>query len=204
VFVPLRFTYLTDARQLPQLAPAAARGKVALVVTSPPYGPSVHGQVRAEAGGVRKYDNRYSRDPVNLAYHGVDALLDGITRILDGTARLLKPGGVVVVTARPWRHRGELVDLPSAVIAAGRAAGLTPVERCVALLAGLDSGHLVPRPSFFQLDNTRKARARRRALAPDHPRGRADLPSQALSRRFARTQGCSGRTQGCSTAIGPC
>jgi modification methylase len=66
----------------------------------------------------------------------------------------------VVVTVRPWRHRGELVDLPDAVIAAGRAAGLVPVERCVALLAGLDGEHLVPRPSFFQLDNTRKARAR--------------------------------------------
>jgi modification methylase len=149
-----------DARQLPQLAPAPVRGKVALIVTSPPYGPSVHGQVRAEDDGVRKYDNRYSRDPVNLAHHGVDALLDGITRILSGSAKLLKPGGIVVITARPWRHRGELVDLPSAIIAAARTSGLTPIERCVALLAGLDSGHLVPRPSFFQLDNTRKARAR--------------------------------------------
>lgn len=41
----------------------------------------------------------------------------------------------MVVTARPWRHRGELVDLPSAIIAAARASGLTPIERCVALLA---------------------------------------------------------------------
>ena len=109
---------------------------------------------------MRKYNNRYSRDPVNLAHHGLDALLDGITRILAGCAALLRPGGIVVITARPWRHRGELIDLPSAVIAAGRAAGLTPVERCVALLAGLDGDHLVARPSFFQLDNTRKARAR--------------------------------------------
>ncbi|HEY1319649.1 MAG TPA: DNA methyltransferase [Streptosporangiaceae bacterium] len=149
-----------DARQLPGIAPASARGRVALVVTSPPYGPSVHGHVRAGTGGVRKFNNRYSRDPVNLAHHGLDALLDGITEILAGCAALLRPGGITVITARPWRHRGELVDLPSAVIAAGRAAGLTPVERCVALLAGLDGDHLVARPSFFQLDNTRKARAR--------------------------------------------
>jgi modification methylase len=149
-----------DARQLPGIAPAWARGRVALVVTSPPYGPSVHGHVRAGTGGVRKFNNRYSRDPVNLAHHGLDALLDGISKILVGCAALLRPGGIVVITARPWRHRGELVDLPSAVIAAGRAAGLTPVERCVALLAGLDGDHLVARPSFFQLDNTRKARAR--------------------------------------------
>jgi modification methylase len=66
----------------------------------------------------------------------------------------------VVVTARPWREHGELVDLPGAVIAAGTAAGLVPAERCVALLAGLRGQHLVPRPSFFQLDNVRKARAR--------------------------------------------
>jgi len=149
-----------DARQLPGIAPAWARGRVALVVTSPPYGPSVHGHVRAGAGGVRKFNNRYSRDPVNLAHHGLDAMLDGITRILTGCTALLRPRGIVVITARPWRHRGELVDLPSAVIAAGRAAGLTPVERCVALLAGLDGDHLIARPSFFQLDNTRKARAR--------------------------------------------
>src|SRR6266851_4803860 len=37
-----------DARQLPALLPAGMAGRAALVVTSPPYGPSVHGQVRAE------------------------------------------------------------------------------------------------------------------------------------------------------------
>ncbi len=149
-----------DARQLPQLVPARVRGQVTLVVTSPPYGPSIHGHVRAGQGGVAKFNNRYSRDPVNLAHHGLDALLDGITQILTGCAALLRPGGIVVVTARPWRHRGELTDLPSAVIAAGRAAGLVPIERCVALLAGLNGEHLIARPSFFQLDNVRKARAR--------------------------------------------
>jgi hypothetical protein len=149
-----------DARQLPQIAPASARGQVALVVTSPPYGPSIHGQVHATRQGVTKYDNRYSRDPVNLAHHGLDTLINGVTQILTGCAALLRPGGIVVVTARPWRQHGELVDLPSALIAAGRNAGLTPVERCVALLAGLRGEQLIPRPSFFQLDNTRKARAR--------------------------------------------
>ena len=65
-----------------------------------------------------------------------------------------------MVTARPWRQRGELVDLPGAVLAAGASAGLIPAERCVALLAGLRGQRLIPRPSFFQLDNVRKARAR--------------------------------------------
>jgi modification methylase len=149
-----------DARQLAHLTPARVRGQVALAVTSPPYGPSIHGHVRAGQGRVSKFNNRYSRDPVNLAHHGLDTLLEGITQILTGCAALLRPGGIAVITARPWRHHGELTDLPSAVVAAGRAAGLTPIERCVALLAGLSGEQLVARPSFFQLDNTRKARAR--------------------------------------------
>jgi modification methylase len=67
-----------------------------------------------------------------------------------------------VVTARPWRQHGELTDFPGAVVEAGRAAGLVPVERCVALLAGVRGGQLIARPSFFQLDAVRKARARGR------------------------------------------
>jgi tRNA G10 N-methylase Trm11 len=157
--------YHGDARQLTAVLPAHLAGQVALVITSPPYGSSVHGQVRAEQrrgqdGGVRKYDNHYSRDPANLAHHGLDDLLAGFTQILTGCAGLLRPGGIVVVTARPWRQRGELVDLPAAVIAAGERAGLIPAARHVALLAGLRDDRLIPRPSFFQLDNTRKARRR--------------------------------------------
>ena len=154
-----------DARQLPTLLPPGAAGTAALVVTSPPYGPSVHGQVTAErrhgrGGGVRKYDNRYGDDPANLASRGLDELLEGFTRILAGCRALLRPGGLAVVTARPWRQHGELVDLPSAVLAAGAEAGLIPAARYVALLAGLRDGQLIARPSFFQLDNLRKARRR--------------------------------------------
>ena len=154
-----------DARLLPGLLPPGTAGQAALVVTSPPYGPSVHGQVKAEQrrgaeGGVRKYDNRYGHDPANLACQGLDELLAGFTAILSGCAVLLRPGGLAVVTARPWRQHGELVDLPAAVIAAGARAGLVPVARCVALLAGLRSGRLIARPSFFQLDNLRRARAK--------------------------------------------
>ncbi len=152
-----------DARQLPALLPPGTAGRAALVVTSPPYGPGVHGQVKAEqrhgqAGGVRKYDNRYGQDPANLACQGLDELLAGFTAILAGCTVLLRPGGLAVVTARPWRQHGELVDLPAAVIAAGARAGLVPVARCVALLAGLRGGRLIARPSFFQLDNLRRAR----------------------------------------------
>ena len=64
-----------DARQLPALLPADTAGRAALVITSPPYGPSVHSQVKADrrhgqGGGVRKYDNQYGQDPANLASQG--------------------------------------------------------------------------------------------------------------------------------------
>jgi modification methylase len=152
-----------DARQLRNLLPPAAAGTAALILTSPPYGPSIHGQVRAEArsggGGVTKFDNTYGTDPANLASRRLDDLLAGFGEILTAARTLLRPGGTVVITTRPWRQRGELVDFPAAVLAAGTAAGLIPAERCVALLAGMHGGRLIARPSFFQLDNTRKARA---------------------------------------------
>ena len=151
-----------DATRLSALLPAALQGQVSLVVTSPPYGPTVHGSVRPEAGaGIHKSNSAYNdgTDKGNLAYRDLAGLTAGFTHILTGCAALLKPGGVVVVTARPWRKKGELVDLPSAVIAAGTAAGLVPVERAVALLAAVRDGRLVARPSFFQLSSVRKARA---------------------------------------------
>nr|WP_088979149.1 DNA methyltransferase [Micromonospora coxensis] len=149
-----------DATRLTSLLPAALAGQVTLVVTSPPYGPTVHGLVRPGADGVAKFDNAYNdgTDRGNLAYRDLTGLTDGFEQILTGCATLLRPGGTVVVTARPWRKHGQLVDLPSAVIAAGQRAGLIPTERCVALLAAVRDGHLVARPSFFQLQAVRKAR----------------------------------------------
>ena len=153
-----------DARQLDRLLPPGTAGQAALILTSPPYGPSIHGQVKAEAraggGKVAKWDNRYGTDPANLASRRLDDLLAGLTEILAASRALLKPGGLVVVTTRPFRQRGELVDFPGAVLAAGQAAGLIPAERCVALLAALHDSELIARPSFFQLKNLRAARAR--------------------------------------------
>ncbi|MBT2396664.1 TRM11 family methyltransferase [Streptomyces sp. ISL-100] len=151
-----------DARQLVSHIPAHFHGTVDLIVTSPPYGPSVHGQVRStrESGerGVTKRDYRYSTDRHNLAHVGLDALLEGFTDILTQCRHLLRPGGHAVITTRPWRERGELIDLPSAALAAAENAGLIPVERNIALLAGIRDGRLIPRPSFFQMKNVGDAR----------------------------------------------
>jgi hypothetical protein len=60
-----------DARKLLDLLGAELTGQVALVVTSPPYEPSVHGQVDARPGqGVVKYDHAYSAHRANLGWVG--------------------------------------------------------------------------------------------------------------------------------------
>ncbi|MBW4717341.1 TRM11 family SAM-dependent methyltransferase [Saccharothrix obliqua] len=149
-----------DARQLVTLLPAEYVGQVALVVTSPPYGPSTHGQVSATPAGVQKYHHLYGStlDRGNLANIGHHRLLAGFTRVLAALRTFLRPGGHVVITARPWREHAELIDLPSQVLACGHAAGLVAVERDVALLARAADTDLVARGSFFQRDFIRKQR----------------------------------------------
>lgn len=150
-----------DARQLAALLPPEYLGRAALVVTSPPYGPSTHGQVAVAPGqGVQKYHHRYGNtlDRGNLANIGHHRLLSGFTRILAGLVPYLRPGGHIAITIRPWREHAELIDLPSQILACGVHAGLIPVERCVALLARAAEHDLVPRGSFFQRDFIRKQR----------------------------------------------
>jgi hypothetical protein len=151
-----------DARQITCLLPAAMRGKVALILTSPPYGPSTHGHVTRDTGQkIVKVNHRYgsSLDRGNLANVGHHRLLVGFTRILAAATGFLRPGGHVVITVRPWREHAELIDLPAQIIACGEAAGLVPVERCVALLGRIDDhGGFVARGSFFQRDFIGKQR----------------------------------------------
>ncbi len=150
-----------DARQLVTLLPPEYVGQAALVVTSPPYGPSTHGQVSVAPGaGVQKYHHLYGNtlDRGNLANIGHHRLLAGFTRMLATLRTFLRPGGHIAITIRPWREHAELIDLPSQILACGRAAGLMPVERNVALLARAAETDLVARGSFFQRDFIRKQR----------------------------------------------
>jgi hypothetical protein len=152
-----------DARGISHLVDPRWQRPAQLLLTSPPYGASLHGQVLSSRDtgepGIVKYDHTYGSTPGNLAKAPTGDLLAAFTDILANCRPLLAPGATVAVTARPWREQGELVDLPAAVIAAGIAAGLVPVERCIALLAGVRDGHLVARGSFYQLKNVRAARA---------------------------------------------
>jgi hypothetical protein len=58
---------------------------VALVLTSPPYSRSVHGQATARPGrGVAKFDDTYSADPANLGRVNQPTLLKALQQILAG------------------------------------------------------------------------------------------------------------------------
>jgi hypothetical protein len=144
---------------VPALIPAELYGRIALMITSPPYGPSTHGHARTPGprrGKVRKINHRYGGGD-NLAYRDHDALADAFTQILTGAAAILRPGGIVAITARPYRRHGELIDIPGMVTAAGTNAGLRLNEECGALIAGFRDGRLVSHASFFQQKNVRAA-----------------------------------------------
>lgn len=149
-----------DARDLPALVDPAVRGLVLLVLFSPPYGPSLHGKVAARPGaGVTKSHHRYSEDRTNLGNVGLARLLDAMREVFHATLGVLRPGGFVVMTVRPWWRDGRMIDLPGALVRVGEEAGPTLYERNVALLAGIRGDELVPHASFFALGQVRKARA---------------------------------------------
>jgi hypothetical protein len=157
-----------DARHAAALLGPDLTGRVDLLLTSPPYGSSVHGQVEALGDQpVRKWDNRYGPRPSrahrgrggrNLADESLTDLLDGFRQILTACLPLLRPGAHVVITTRPWRRAGRLIDFPTAVLDTATAAGLLPVTRHPALLCAIRDGRPVTRASFFQLTDVRRLR----------------------------------------------
>jgi tRNA G10 N-methylase Trm11 len=149
-----------DCRYARSLVPDDALGQVAMILTSPPYGASTHGRVRTTGGQVRKWDHTYSADRANLAHQGLDGIIAAMGALFREASFVLAPDGVVVLTARPWRRDGALVDLPGRLVAVAQSAGFGLVERDVALLAAVRADGLVSRASFFQLNEVRKARER--------------------------------------------
>jgi tRNA G10 N-methylase Trm11 len=163
----------SDARQLGRGLLNDYRDRCTLILTSPPYGPSTHGHVRKHADRVVKLNDRYSRNPDNLAHLPArrgprttrPAFDDAVGEILSGCARMLHPQqGRLVLTVRPYRERGALVDLPGRLIRLAEQRGLAFCSREVALLCGLREGELALRASFFQLYHQRAGTIERMLL----------------------------------------
>jgi modification methylase len=151
-----------DARRLGRALLDELQGSVQLILSSPPYGDSLHGHVRKRPDRVEKYDDHYSHNPENLAQlprqrarRGRPPFTTALAEIIAGCVRLLAPEGFLILTARPYRRGGELVDLPGQLEQIALAEGLELHDRLVALLCGLRCGELVPRASFFQLQKQR-------------------------------------------------
>ncbi|WP_051385923.1 DNA methyltransferase [Actinokineospora inagensis] len=90
-----------------------------------------------------------------------DAVTD-LTTTLNHTRAVLHPGGHIAVVATPTRNdRGELVDLATAILDAGRTTGLVPVHHAIALTAALHHDRVHTRATLTE---------RRRVRA--HPSGR--------------------------------
>ena len=88
------------------------------------------------------------------------AAIDRLAATLTYCEPLLRSGGYLVVVARPRRDPdGSLIDITTPLLAAGTSAGLAPVDRCIALTAGLRGRHLLTRASLDE----RRAAARARA-----------------------------------------
>lgn len=131
-----------------------------MLTSSPPHRRTIHGRVYHRRGPLAWFADQYRPPhPAGTAGWGLAGIRDGLATKLAGCIPRLRPGGVQVITARPWRHAGLLVDMSGAVVDAA-TVGLIPVERRVALPAAIRDGQLQPRHSFRQLTAIRNAHAR--------------------------------------------
>ena len=147
-----------DARHLTNIY----RGRsVDMILTSPPYGAFAHGNPEKGKGGVVNADERYTKPrehrPGQLATTSQTRILAGLVEIFTECRLMLRSGRYMVVTARPYKENGLLVDFPSLVIRCALTAGFQLHHRDVALLARWDGQLLRPHATFFHIHNSRQA-----------------------------------------------
>ena len=154
---------LGDARELPALL-ADLAGTVDLVATSPPYA--------CDAGMIdkpawlrgqrlcRRDTLNYSDQPANLGHARGDGYLAEMATVYAACFAVLRPGGLLVTVTRNMRRRGRVFDLAGATVTLAEQAGFCYLQHVIALLAAVRDSELWARPSFWQLVQTRKARAR--------------------------------------------
>jgi modification methylase len=154
---------LGDARVLPQVLGDLA-GAVDLVATSPPYACDV-GMIDKPAwlagrSLCRRDTLNYSTDHANLGHARGARYLAELAGVYEGCFAVLRPGGLLVVVTKNLRRRGQVLDLATITVELATRSGFQYLQQVVALLAAVRGGQLHARPSFWQLTQTRKARAR--------------------------------------------
>jgi len=170
-----------DARELPRLLTRGARdflehttasrgvarvgvGVADLILTSPPYACEV-GELDKHAWGAGRDlcatgNRNYGTDTSNLGHARGRQYAEAMADIYTACATALKPGGFLVAVTKDLREKGALRDLAGMTTALCVQAGLVYWQHVIALLATVRDGDLVPRPSFWQMLQTRKAQAR--------------------------------------------
>jgi modification methylase len=156
--------FLGDATQLAEvLGEGQVSHPVDLVVTSPPYGAITHGRPksrRVTGGAIRPHAHRYAAGkahPNQLATGSIRRLSEGLEQVWEGCQAALRPGGLLVVCARPYTDDGVLVDFPALVAYTAGLAGFALVERRAALLGRWDGELLHVHASFFHKHQVRLA-----------------------------------------------
>ena len=156
--------FLGDATQLADvLGERHIRHPVDLVVTSPPYGAITHGRPksrRVTGGAIRPHAHRYAAGqahPNQLATGSLRRLSEGLELVWEGCRAALRPGGLLVVCARPYTDDGVLVDFPALVAYTAGLAGFDLVKRRAALLGRWDGDLLHVHASFFHKHQVRLA-----------------------------------------------
>ncbi|MGH2867855.1 MAG: DNA methyltransferase [Solirubrobacteraceae bacterium] len=158
---------LGDARSLAMLL-KGFRGRIDLVVTSPPYACEA-GVIdkRAWLGGRRLCDAatlNYSADPNNIGHTRGAQYRAAMAAVYAQCWAVLRPGGLLITVTKNMRSRGRLVDLATITIGLAHAAGFGYIQHNIALHAAVRDGGLVSRPSFWQLNQTERARRLGRPL----------------------------------------
>ena len=152
-----------DARTLAGLL-ADVTGTVDLVATSPPYACDV-GMIDKPAWLAghplcRRDTLNYSAEPANLGHARGERYVAELAGVYDGCFAVLRPGGLLVTVTKNLRRKGRVFDLAAITVELATQAGFAYMQHVVALLAAVRDGDLHARPSFWQLTQTREARAR--------------------------------------------
>ncbi len=131
---------------------------------APPYActPGMIDKPAWQRGGTlaRRDTENYSTDRANLGHARGAAYLAEMATVYAGCFQVLRPGGLLVTVTRNLRRQGRVFDLAAATVTLAQQAGYQYLQHVVVLLAAVRGGGLHPRPSFWQLTHTRRARGR--------------------------------------------